>query len=228
MKLLARNLYQEGENLRERDKHLQALRVLDEALIKSQQEKNYKILVDVLKARVLTWKHLFLLTQDPVYRIIANKEAESMLDISKEYNLKDKLHTSYFRLGEVMMLYKDYPKAITNYQKALRAYKGSLSEKGDYRYHLGEALYRNGQKKRGKLTILKGLKEIVKGKDKIDPFVLHVWESGVHMRLADLLKEDEPDEARKHLLFAQEIARSDKKLVIRRRQIRDLAKTFRD
>jgi len=224
--LSGQELHSKGGQLREEDKHLEALQYLTLAIVAYQKEGNYRGLVDALKDRTLTWKHLFLTSKDNVYAVLAQKDAEAMLSISQEYSLEDKLDTSYFRLGEVAMLFEDYPTAINFYQKALVVYQGPISEKGDFRYHLGEAQYRNGQKEQGKLTILEGLAEIQKGASELDPFLIHVWESGVHMRLAELLREDNPFEAKKHLKLAQEIAAADKKLVIRRRQIEELAKTF--
>ena len=53
------------------------------------------------------------------------------------------------------------------------------------------------------------LKEIPtekKGK-KVDPFLVHVWESGCHMTLALLLRKDDPYEAKTHLKKAKEIAK---------------------
>ena len=226
-KLTAQKLHSKGAQLREQDKHNEALQYLTLAIIGYQKEKKYGDLVDALKDKVLTWKHLFLLKNDKVFAILAKKDAESMLSVSKEYKLEDRLHTSYFRLGEIDMLFEDYSNAIKNYTRALKFYVGPLSEKGDYRYHLGEALCRKGQKKKGKEVMLKGLQEIRHGADELDPFLIHVWESGVHMRLADLLRDDEPEVARKHLEKAKEITKNDQKLVIRRRQVEKLAKTFR-
>lgn len=215
-----------GSDAREKDKHLDALQYLDHAIIAYQKEGDYRSLIDALKDRTLTWKHYFLLTKDSVFAVLAQKDAESMLAVAKDKGLKDKLSTSYFRLGEVAMLFEDYPTAIDHYKKSLKYYTGPLSERGDFRYHLGEALCRNNQKKEGKKTILHGLKEIQEGAHELDPFLIHVWESGVHMRLADLLRKDEPKKARNHLEKAREIIESDKKLVIRRRQIQELAEIF--
>lgn len=225
-KLSGHKLQGKGARLRENDKHVEALHYLTLALVVYQKEKEYRGIVDTLKDRCLTWKHLFLLTKDKVYAVLAQKDAEAMLIISEQYKLKDKLHTSYFRLGEVAILFADYLSAINSYEKALRYYQGPLAEKGDYRYHLGEALYLNGQKEKGKRTILAGLREIRKGASEVNPFLIHVWESGCHLRLAGLLKDDEPNEARKHLGAAREIANSDPELVIRRRQIEELARSF--
>lgn len=183
-------------------------------------------MVDALKDRVLTLKHLALLKEDTSLKILAQKDAETMLEISQKFDLKDKYHTPHFRLGEISMLMANYKKATEYYKKALGTYEGPLSEKGDYRYHLGEAFYEMGAKDKGKKTILEGLEEIKKGSSDVDPFLIHVWESGAHMRLADLLRKDNPKLAKEHFKKARKIAKSDEKLVIRRRQIRELAKSF--
>ena len=226
-KLSGQELHAKGGQAREEDKHDEALHLLTLAIVAYQKEGNYRGLIDALKDRTLTWKHYFLLTNDKVYALLAQKDAEAMLAVAQEYNLQDKLDTAYFRLGEVAMLFEDFRSAIDYYNKALVVYRGPLSEKGDFRYHLGEAIFRSGDKKKGKETILAGLKEIRQGASELDPFLIHVWESGVHMRLADLLGDSEPEEAKKHYLKAKEIAESDPKLVIRRRQIAELGEKFR-
>lgn len=222
-----KQLHGMGSDAREKDHHLEALQYLDHAIVGYQKEGNYKGLIDALKDRTLTWKHYYLLTKDVVYAILAQKDAESMLAISQDKKLDEKLSTSYFRLGEVTMLFEDYPKAIKNYRKSLEHYVGPLAEKGDFRYHLGEAMYRNGQKKEGKKAMLEGLKEVKKGAREVPDFLIHVWESGVYMRLSDVLRDDEPSESRGYLEEARKIVESDERLVIRRRQLKDLENTFR-
>jgi tetratricopeptide (TPR) repeat protein len=225
-KLSAKDLHSKGSQLREQDRHDEAIQYLSSAIVGYQREGNYEGLIDALKDRTLTWKHYYLLTKDKVYAILGRKDAETMLAIAKEYKLKKKLDTSYFRLGEIDMLFEDYPSAIRNYKKSIDSFGGCAAEKGDFRYHLGEAFFRNGQKQKGKEIMLQGLQEIRNGTKGIDPFLIHVWESGAHIRLAETLKDDELEEARKHYKEAKKIAENDPKLVIRRRQIVELGKLF--
>lgn len=171
-----KKLHGMGSDAREKDHHLEALQYLDHAIVGYQKEENYRGVVDALKDRTLTWKHYFLLTKDSVYAILAKKDAETMLAVAKDKKLDDKLSTSFFRLGEVAMLFEDYQDAIKNYKKSLKYYVGPLAEKGDFRYHLGEALYRNGDKKEGKKAMLTGLKELKKGADEVPEFLINVWE----------------------------------------------------
>lgn len=56
-------LHKKAEEEREADHHLEALKLIDEAIIGYQKEGNYKGLSEVLQSRVLTYKHLFLLTR---------------------------------------------------------------------------------------------------------------------------------------------------------------------
>jgi tetratricopeptide (TPR) repeat protein len=224
----SKQLHEKGSNFREKDNHLEALQCLDAAIVGYQRDGDYRGIVDVLKDRVLTWKHYFLLTSDEVYAIFAKMDAEAMLSVAKMKKLEKKLATSYFRLGEVEMLFINYKKAVYFFKKSLKHYEGSVSEKGDYRYHLGEALYRLGKKSEGKKTMLKGLNEIERGKGEIPSFVVNVWKSGCYARLADLLREDEPEVARKYLLKTEEIVNSDDRLIIRKRQLAELKKKFKN
>ncbi len=219
--------HQLSEEAREQDKHPEALKFIEEAIVNYQQEKNYEGLSQALQSRFLIYKHLFLLTKDNVFAFMGQKDSQTSLWISQKYNLQKTIGSCYFRLGEAAMLFEKYKEAVEQYQKAINNFYGFKAEKGDYRYHLGEALYRSGEKKEGKEKMLQGLQEIQKNKKGVDPFLIHVWESGCHSRLAELIKDDEPEEAKKHLQQAEKIANSDEKLIIRRRQIKELAKNFK-
>jgi tetratricopeptide (TPR) repeat protein len=222
---LAQKLHLKGLTLREEDKHTEALKYLKEALIEYHKEGDFRGLIDALKDRCLTYKHFFLLTKDEAYAVLAKKDAEAMLKTAKEFNLKDKLSTSYFRLGEIAMLSLDYQTAINNDQMALKFFSVCDYDKGDLRYDLGEAVFQNGEKAKGKALILRGIEEIKKGQKGIDPFLIHVWLSGAFMRLAELLWKEDQTESEKYLLEAEKIIKNDSKLVIRKRQLEELKKS---
>ena len=219
-------LHRKAEQAREEDRHDDALELIEKAIENYKKEKNYEGLSKAIQSRMLIYKHLFLLSNNQKYVTLAMKDAELSLTIAKRHDLANVISSCYFRLGEVAMLTNDYKKAIENYQQALNFYNGTTAEKGDYRYHLGEAFYRSKEKEKGKEIILQGLREIRDNSPEIDPFLIHVWESGCYMRLADLLKDDEPEKAEEYLQRAQSIVELDKKLIIRRRQIRELANEF--
>lgn len=219
-------LHKKAEELRENDQHLEALKLLEGALVGYEKEKNYSGFIKALHSRVLTYKHLSLLSNDLSFAVLAQKDGEAALEIDKRNNLGELLSSCYFKIGEIAMLFEDYQKAAENYQKSVENYTGSKAEKGDFTYHWGEAVWKSGDKKRGKELMLKGLSIIQVNRSEADPFLIHVWESGACMRLAECLHEDEPEEARKYFEKGKKIVESDEKLVIRKRQYEKLAKKF--
>lgn len=222
----AEELHRQSEILREQDKHVEALEFIEQAIVAYQKEKDYKGLAKALQSRVLIYKHLFLLTNDDVFGLLAQKDAESSLEIAQKNILTNIIASCYFTLGVVAGNFGDNKRAIESYQKALDNYTGTKAELGDYRYHLGTVQYFDGIKEEGKKNMLKGLKEIQENRSEIDPFLANVWESGCYMRLAEVLKDDEPKKAKEYLIQAKKIIDSDEKLIIRKRQWEKLAKKF--
>jgi len=222
------SFHQQAEVAREQDQHLKALKLIEEAFLEYQQRQDYEGFAQALQSRCLTYKHLFLLSSDQVFATLAQKDAEASLVLVELHNLETMRGSSYFRLGEIAMLFSDYSLAVDHYRQALTNYAGTNCEKGDYRYHLGEALYRLGKKEEGKRELEQGLKEIQDYSQEVDDFLAHVWESGAHMRLAKLLKDDEPIKAKQHLVAAQKIIAADPKLIIRKRQLVFLTKKFKN
>lgn len=218
----ANKLRKRGERLREDTKFLEALHVLDEAIIEFQKSGDYNGLIIALKDRSLTWLHLYNYTQDEIYAILSKKDAESMVDIASHKKIKSSMAISYFTLAKSDALLKDYSSAVDNYQKALDHYRGTTSERGDYRYHLGEALCFTGDKDRGISLLKEGLKEIRQGRDEVDKFLANIWESRCLMILAQSLEDNNPEEARKYAMESKRIIDSDDRLVILDKQLNEL------
>jgi tetratricopeptide (TPR) repeat protein len=211
---------------RENDHLLEALKLLEEAIIGYQIEKDYEGIAQALQSRELTYKHLFLVSKDGVFALLARKDAETSLEIIQKHNILSRLGSCYFRLGDVEILFENYEQAAANYQKALDSYQGTNSEKGDYKYHLGTALGMLGKTKEAEEIMLQGLSEIQQNRGEVDSFLTHVWESGCLMRLAELLAEKDLKKAKEYLQQAREIIENDPKLVIRKRQLAEFEKTL--
>src|ERR1051326_2554666 len=143
-----------------------------------------------------------------------------MLDLVEQYNLKLYKSIAYFRLGEVYRHGNNYAQAAKYYRLALKYFKGPLSQKGDWRYHLGAALYFSGKEKQGMKEFFRGVDEIKVGSKKVDSFLYHVWQSGAYMQLAQMLAKKHKKIARGYLQMAKEIINSDRRLIIRRQQIK--------
>lgn len=215
-----------AEKYREQDKLILAKILNYLAILNYQLNKNYLGLSDAYQSLVLIYKHQFLLSKNNKFIKLAQKNIKKSLNLSLAKKLTN-IHTGYFRLGDVFMLSNNFSKAIINYKKALELYPKNDSIKGDYQYHLGEAQYRNGDKKDGLKNLLDGLNLIQKYHSLTDSFLIHVWESGCLMRLAELLVLDNPIKAKEYLKLAQKIIQSDNKLIIRRRQFDKLAQELK-
>lgn len=216
------DFHHKSEVAREEDRHLESLQLIEEAFIEYQKENNHEGISRALQSRCLTYKHLFLLSKDKSYAVMGKKDAEASLEIAQIFNIDNVLGSAYFRLGEMAMLFEKYAEATDFYQKSLDNYTGTNCEKGDYRYHLGQAIYRSGNKEKGIEVILEGLKEIQDNRADVNSFLANVWESGVYIRLAELSEDANIGKAREYIQKAKTIVDSDAKLIIRKRQVEKL------
>jgi tetratricopeptide (TPR) repeat protein len=208
-----------ANDLREEDKLAESLIAFDKAINESIESNNYSNHIEALLGKVLTYKHLFLLYHKASDLNSAIKNVHLALAICRTQKINSQLSVSYFRLGEMNMLSQDYQKAIKNYRQSLKLFGPPNAEKGDYTYHLGEAVFRSGDSKKGKSLLLKGLKILKKYQSSTDSFLIHVWLSGCYLRLAELLKSP------KYLTLAQNIIENDDQLIIRKRQLKELSKS---
>ncbi len=219
--------HRKSEEARENDQHLEALKFLEEAFVGYEKEKNYVGFIRALHSRVLAYKHLSLLSNDLSFAVLAEKDGEAALEIAKGNSLNELFSACYFKIGEIAMLFKDYQKASENYQKSVENYVGSKAEKGDFTYHWGEAVWKKSGNARGKELMLEGLSIIQANRSEVDQFLIHVWESGAYMRLAECLLQENPEESRRYFEKGKQIIDSDEKLVIRKKQYQELAKKFK-
>ena len=215
-------LHHEAERLRETEKFEEAINLYDKVIEGYLEAKNYAGVADAMQGKVLTYKHLYARSKKEIYVKLATECAKSNREITKKYKIDNMYPSAYFRMGEVNRLGNNFREAILYFRKAYKLGKNS-KERGDYLYHLGEALYRDGKKNLGKRKILEGMKLIKKDKNRLDNFIYNVWLSGVYGRLAQIfLLEKNNKEAKKYIDMAKKIIESDKRLVIRKKQLLEI------
>ncbi len=205
---------------REKGNAKQALDLFNDAILLAQKKGKRTEIVQALTDRAIVFRHLFELNHDMVYAIFARKDAETMLEMVKLWGISEKLHTSYFMLGQASLLFNDNKSAENYFFKSLRYFKGHPAEKGSWRYHYAKSLYLIGEKKRGLLAFSQALNEIKSHMVKTDPFLFEVYLSGAYLAFAEVLFNDNQQESKKYLEMAREIINSNKKLVIRKRQLK--------
>lgn len=221
----ATELQKKADVLREEGKSLQAIDLYNQSIVLYQEANDYSGIVETLTGRLLSWKHLFYKTGAKIYAQIVKKEAELMSEVATEHQLIDRLYLIYFLNGTSAILLEDYPSAEKEFSKAVEIYPTENAEKGDWMAHLGDAMYRNGKKEEGKNMLLHGVQIIKERSSQIDPFLFNVWVSGAYLRLAKLLKNDNPTESQMYLNQAKEIIDSDDRLIIRKQQLKDYLRT---
>lgn len=214
-----KTLHHHAEELREQGNSLEALKLYEEVILAYQQVGNYRDLADALRGRFLTYKNLFWQSGDVALAHIAIAQVNACLQICLDHHLP--VDGVYFSLGEAHMLFGAYQSAIQSYTRSLEA-SPPAAHIGRIRYHLGVASYRAGEKEHG-LTLLKqGLDEIRTHAYTLGDYIGHVWESGCHLNLAELLAIDDPAQSHLHLTEARRIIDADSRLIIRKRQLRAL------
>lgn len=214
------DIHVQAEAARESEQFIESLALYEQAIVTYQSQKNYSGVAEALQGKFLSYKHLYLQSNDEVYLTLCFFSAAASLEIIQEHDIHELKGSISFRLGEIEMLRKEYQNAIDYYQNAIDNHHGVKAEIGDYRYHLGEALFLHGSKEAGKTLMLKGLKEIQDNREGADPFLIHTWESGCYMKLAYLLRDEK---AKEFMQKAKAIIDSDPKLIIRKRQYEELA-----
>lgn len=215
------DIHKQAEELREQERFLEALKLYEEVIVECQKGKKYFSLSDSLLGKALTYKHLFLTTNDKSFAILSKKDSESSFEIAENFGVTEILYRCYLSLAESEKLLDNLTKALEYYQKAFDLYPFDNAEKGRYQYHLGEIEYKTGDKENGLKNLLTGLETIRKFKSETDSFLINVWETGCLMKLAELLKTDSPADSQKYLSEAEKIIISDPRLLIRKRQLEE-------
>lgn len=213
-----KKLHHQAEELRENEKFSEALEIYAKVIKLYYTDKNYFGIADALGGQSLTYKHLFLINKKPEYLDLAYGSAMAALQIAKKHKVLTILHRCYFNIAEVDMLAKNYLSAVTNFQKSYDLIPNNSVEKSRALSHLAEAQYFSGDTKNIKSNLIESLKILQKYQNQVDDYTKNVWETGILMKLFSLTKD------KKYYNLAQKIIDSDKRLVIRQRQLLEILK----
>ncbi len=228
-----RKLMGQANQAREDGKFLESLELTDQATLECQKQKDLVALAEVQTTRVLTFRLLFDQDEDKNWLILAKHAAMSAVEIAETSGNPEALALPYSHLARAYMELNQYPEAVKYFQLALTeivAHPPAVHNRpgvvADFKIHLAIAQYLAGDK-----TALdqaeKAIKELeTSGEDKVSDYNYHVWLSGAHMRVAEMLKDDDSAKAKEHLQKAKEIIDSDSRLSLRLAQWQKLAKTI--
>ncbi len=212
------DLHQQAEQLREQEKFKEALKLYAKVIKQYFAIENFLGIVEALGGQMLTYKHLFLVDPKPKYLELSIGSAMASLQVAQKHKVSSILFRCYFNLGEVNMLAKDYSAAVTNFKKSYDIIPSTSVEKCRALSHLAEANYLNGNTKTVESDLIESINILHKYKNQVDDYTDKVWESGILIKLYTLTKNE------KYFAQAQKIIDSDKRLVIRKRQLAEIKK----
>ncbi len=222
-----RRLHALAEDARESGRFLEALRYTDQATLTYQKDKDLLGLAEVQSSRQSTFKHLYRITEDKIFLILEKFAAEAAIEIAKQSNIPKALGIPYHNLGKYYFEAKEYKKAIDAFKKAVENLLSYPSERhsrssviADIKGHQFAAEYHNGDKT-ALNRALEALKNLENAKES-SSYNKNAWLTGAHIRIAEMLAKDNPQAGLKHIKEAEEIINKDKRLILRKSQLKKL------
>ena len=225
-----RKLHSQAEQARESGDFERALVLTDQAMIAYQKANDDLGLAEVQASRFITFKHLFQTTGNKGYEILMRMAAESSVEIARLSRIPEALALPLFNLGKAyqeMQMYKEAVLVLEKAVKEITTHPPKMHNRpavvADIRGHLYYCQYKSGDKTaldraQQALSDLESADEIKYNKD--------VWLSGGHMRIAEMLRGDNPAKAREHLEKAKKIIDANPDLKLRKGQFDKLAAIF--
>jgi tetratricopeptide (TPR) repeat protein len=228
----ARQLHAEALQLRESKQFLESLKAGDEALVEYAKDNDTLGFSELLTLQAKTYLHMYDFTKYKPYLLLAKRMGQTAVDIVEESGQNEAKALPYFNLGKISEDAGDLELAVDSFRKAFEYLKSYPPERhnrksvlADFKNHLATVEYINGDK-----TALRAAEEAIQELEEstdASDYEKHVWLSGAHMRIANMLKDDDKEKAKKHLMKAKEIIDADLELVIRKEQWEKLNKELK-
>ena len=219
-----RRLHQQALDAQEGGDFLKALQLEDEAMLVYAQEKDEAGFAEIFAMRLLTLNHLGDRHNDKRFYVLGAHEALASLELSEMAGAEEQVALAHGAVGRAMNRAEKFEEAAGHFDKAveiLSRTSGPHSRKAVVADFKGQAATNrlNAGKLDQEQVALAALKELEAAGDASD-YEFKVWKSGGYMRLAlGMHKNGKIEEAKKYLAQAEEIAKSDVALKVRREQI---------
>ncbi|MDD2822776.1 MAG: hypothetical protein PHQ59_01720 [Candidatus Daviesbacteria bacterium] len=228
----ARQLLGKANEAREIEQdYLKSLEFTDQALITFQQENDPLGIAETEASRAIVFKLLYRQTSDHNFLLLAESAASAGVNIAKASNNKEALALPLFELAKIKDELGNFSEAVSLYQEAIDNMLNNppqthnrMSVINDMKVHLATSEYKTGDKQ-ALNRVLEALSNLEKEPD-ISKYNQDAWVSGAYMRLADILKDDDPEKSRQYLYQAKEIIDNNPELKIRLSQWEKLKQTI--
>lgn len=225
-----RKIHALAEQAREKGDFLEALKLIDEAMISYQENGDKPGFAEIQSSRFLTFRHLFEKTGDKNYLILAKYSTMASVQLAETSGQKEALALPFFNLAKAQETLGELQEAVASYQKAVDNIINNPPTEhnrpgvlADFKGHLYTCQYKNGDRD----ALVKAEQALADLEQSSEPeYNKQVWISGAHMKIADILRTDNPQKAKDHLQKAKEIIDANPDLKLRKEQWEKLIQTF--
>ena len=225
-----RRIHSLAAQQRESGNFIEALKLADEAMVAYATDQDLLGFAEVHAERFLTLKHLNDSTGFEGFLVSAKYAAETSVELAEKSGDLKALALPYFNLAKAQETLGELEEAVGSYKKAVENIAQNPPKNharsgvaADFRVHLATCEYKTGKKDALKeaeqaLADLEASEEEQYNKD--------VWTSGANMRIAEVLKEDNPTKAKEYLQKAKKIIDSNPELRLRLKHWEKLSASF--
>jgi tetratricopeptide (TPR) repeat protein len=219
-----RMVHKQASESLEGGEYLKALQLTDEAMTIYQTEGDEAGFAEIAAMRMLVLNMFGDRTGDRRYYILAMHTAMASLDLAEMANARAQIALAHGTLGRAMDRAERYLEAGEHFDQAIKILSTTTDEHNrksviaDFKNHAATSRMNAGKLDQEQVA-LDALKELEESGDASD-YEFKVWKSDGYMRLALAMKlNNKTEEAKKYLDMAEEIAKSDETLKVRREQI---------
>lgn len=226
-----RQLHAVAAKEREEGNPLASLTANDQALLAYDEANDDLGFAEAIACRALTLKNYATERNSRRFLIFVKGELTAAVQIARESGNAEAMGLPLYHLAQAYEDLGEFSEAISLYKKAIISIKTAGSSENNVpsflatmEIHLTTCEYKNGDKTA--ISRAEAALQLLEKADEPRAFTKHVWVSGGHMRIAEILRKDNPEIAQRHLAVAEKIITSDPQLIIRNRQLELLKKQF--
>ena len=218
-----RKLHAKAAQAREKGNFRQSLDFNDKALFAYDDENDSLGFAETVACRSITLRVYARLHDNRRTLTLAKYEMMGAVAIARESENLEALAMPLYNLAKLQEDLGELRSAIATYKEAVENIKNNPPERhnrpsilADMKIHMATCEYKAGDK-----TALERAEKALHELKEVD-----VWLSGAYMRIADMLKKDNPEKANEYLQKASAIIDANPKLILRKQQWEKLHDTI--
>lgn len=219
-----RSLHQQALAAQEEGNFLEALKLEDEAMVAYAEDKDDAGFAEIQAMRSLTLNMFGDRTGDKRWYILAAHDTLASLDLAERAGAEEQIALAHGAVGRALDRAEKFEEAAAHFDKAVEILSRIQSKQSrksviaDFKNHAATSRLSSG-KLEFEQVALEALKELEASGDASD-YEFKVWKSGGYMRLSlAMYRNGNKEAAKSYLSQAEEIAKSDEALKVRREQI---------